>query len=239
MSALSLLIYPLTFVTFPDYLPITIYDPKFSGIPSWNFTDMSVVNTLARNFYLLPDCKTANKKPRDDEDRHQLVLGVWHVLPNSTSQRLISENRTSPQDMAKSLGEGDEPVMVFFHGRGTNRPSQARFYNTMAGINFHVLAIDWRGFGDSTGKPSEDGLNADSHAIYSYAQKWLQIRKLIVFGQSLGTAISSYTVTSEECMSERTGFRPGILPNLSVSGGLSTLVLNPRWQDSQLEIPAL
>ncbi|KAI1690953.1 serine aminopeptidase, s33 domain-containing protein [Ditylenchus destructor] len=150
---------------------------------------MTVVNTLARNFYLLPDCKTSNKKPREDDDRHELVLGVWHVLPNSTSQRLISENKTSPQDMAKSLGEGDEPVMVFFHGRGTNRPSQARFYNSMAGINFHVLALDWRGFGDSTGEPTEDGLNADSHAIYSYAQKMAPNKEIIVVGQSLGTQV--------------------------------------------------
>ncbi|KAI1697712.1 serine aminopeptidase, s33 domain-containing protein [Ditylenchus destructor] len=185
MDALSLL-------NSPDFLPNSLFDPHFSGIPSCNFADMTVVNTLARNFYLLPDCKTSDNKPTDD--RHQLVLGVWHVLPNSTSQRLISENKTSPQDMAKSLGEDDEPVMVFFHGRGTNRATQFRFYNIMTGMNFHVLAIDYRGFGDSTGEPTEDGLNDDSHAIYKYAREMAPNKEIIVFGQSLGTAVGAAMV---------------------------------------------
>ena len=57
----------------------------------------------------------------------------------------------------------------------------------------HVLAFDYRGFGYSTGSPTEQGLITDGIAVVNWA---LQVAKLppdriVLVGQSLGTAIAS------------------------------------------------
>jgi abhydrolase domain-containing protein 12 len=56
----------------------------------------------------------------------------------------------------------------------------------------HVIAIDYRGFGSSTGSPSEDGLLLDVTALADFALNTLGIppSRIVLFGQSLGTAVT-------------------------------------------------
>ena len=61
-----------------------------------------------------------------------------------------------------------------------------------------MLAIDYRGFGDSTGTPSEAGLLADARAVYDYVASLASSNggskpenEIILVGQSLGTAVVS------------------------------------------------
>lgn len=66
-----------------------------------------------------------------------------------------------------------------------------------------MIAIDYRGFGDSTGTPFEQGLIADARAVWDYVDS-LQSSKgdkvkegegegegVILIGQSLGTGVVS------------------------------------------------
>lgn len=55
----------------------------------------------------------------------------------------------------------------------------------------HVLAIDYRGYGRSTGFPSEDGLIIDGVAAVDWAMKIAKIpsERIVILGQSLGTAV--------------------------------------------------
>jgi abhydrolase domain-containing protein 12 len=62
--------------------------------------------------------------------------------------------------------------------------------------NIHILAIDYRGFGFSTGSPTEDGVITDGVAAVDWA---LQIAKIpsdriVIVGQSLGTAVTTGVV---------------------------------------------
>jgi abhydrolase domain-containing protein 12 len=54
------------------------------------------------------------------------------------------------------------------------------------------LTFDYRGFGRSSGNPSEDGLISDALAVVDWARKVAGIppSRILVFGQSLGTAVS-------------------------------------------------
>lgn len=58
---------------------------------------------------------------------------------------------------------------------------------------YHVLAIDYRGFGKSTGTPSETGLLHDGAAAVDWAMHVAGIpaSRIIIMGQSLGTAVTS------------------------------------------------
>lgn len=50
-----------------------------------------------------------------------------------------------------------------------------------------ILAIDWRGYGGSTGTPSELGLRADARAGFDFVRAAAPQSHIAVFGESLGT----------------------------------------------------
>ena len=62
--------------------------------------------------------------------------------------------------------------------------------------NIHILAIDYRGFGLSTGFPTEEGLITDGVAAVDWAMRVAKIpsNKIVILGQSLGTAVTAAVV---------------------------------------------
>lgn len=56
----------------------------------------------------------------------------------------------------------------------------------------HVLTFDYRGFGKSTGSPSETGLLLDALAVVDWAMNVAGVppSRILIFGQSMGTAVS-------------------------------------------------
>jgi abhydrolase domain-containing protein 12 len=59
--------------------------------------------------------------------------------------------------------------------------------------NTHVVTIDYRGFGHSTGSPTEAGLIADGTTLANWVLQTAQIPadRIVILGQSLGTAVAS------------------------------------------------
>src|SRR5688572_30864032 len=59
-------------------------------------------------------------------------------------------------------------------------------------LGYNVMAFDYRGFGDSPGVPSEDGLYADAAAAYAHlvAQQRVPPSRIILAGRSLGSAVA-------------------------------------------------
>ncbi|KPM45969.1 hypothetical protein AK830_g645 [Neonectria ditissima] len=67
-------------------------------------------------------------------------------------------------------------------------------YHTLTDTSsYHVVAIDYRGFGHSTGTPSEAGLIRDASALVDWAMDVAGIppSRIVLLGQSLGTAVVS------------------------------------------------
>jgi hypothetical protein len=87
----------------------------------------------------------------------------------------------------------DVPTLIYFHGNAGNmgyRLSNAAAMYAKIGIN--VLMMDYRGYGRSTGSPTEDGLNADADTVLDYAANHPKLKNspVIAFGRSLGGAVS-------------------------------------------------
>src|SRR5687768_13624940 len=67
-------------------------------------------------------------------------------------------------------------------------------YHTLTDTSdYHLLAIDYRGFGKSTGTPTENGLVHDGIAAVSWAMDVAGIPsdRIVIMGQSLGTAVTA------------------------------------------------
>ena len=138
---------------------------------------------------LLPANRTLNLKiqTRDNE-----TIGAWFVLSNPYYQSLPS----IPTDVAAHVIPALKkyPVILFFHGNAATRAADCRVpvyqaFSSRLGAN--ILAIDYRGFADSTGQPSEAGLLIDARSAFD----WLvahgkKAEDILIVGHSLGTGVS-------------------------------------------------
>jgi fermentation-respiration switch protein FrsA (DUF1100 family) len=53
-----------------------------------------------------------------------------------------------------------------------------------------LLAVSWRGYGGSSGQPSEVGLRRDAEAAYDWLAGRVEPHRLVLFGESLGTGVA-------------------------------------------------
>lgn len=94
----------------------------------------------------------------------------------------------------------DWPTILYFHGNGGHLGYRKNIYRTLADAGFGVLALSYRGYGASEGSPTETGLFADAKAAYAYAKETLGLpgSKIIVYGESLGTAVAVKIASERE-----------------------------------------
>ena len=86
--------------------------------------------------------------------------------------------------------------IVYFHGNGGNLSNWSPILAGVARRGHAVLAIDYRGYGASTGRPTERGLYRDVDA--AVAVPWTDAearRPLVYWGRSLGGAMAAYAAT--------------------------------------------
>ncbi|CAO2653542.1 Nn.00g029530.m01.CDS01 [Neocucurbitaria sp. VM-36] len=90
----------------------------------------------------------------------------------------------------------DARLLIYFHGNsGTiaqqRRTEEYRSYASGASEKIFILAFDYRGFGASTGTPSELGLLNDAAAVVEWALNKSRIppERIVLLGHSLGTAV--------------------------------------------------
>ncbi|XP_051252026.1 lysophosphatidylserine lipase ABHD12-like [Dicentrarchus labrax] len=63
----------------------------------------------------------------------------------------------------------------------------------LSGADNHVLSLDYRGFGDSTGEPSESGMTSDTFYLYQWVKKRSRGGHVYLWGHSLGSGVATNT----------------------------------------------
>jgi uncharacterized protein len=87
--------------------------------------------------------------------------------------------------------------VVYFHGNGGNLSVWTPILMGIHQRGYTVHAIDYRGYGESTGSPGERGLYRDVDAFTAWAaqQPHRHGVPLIYWGRSLGTTMAAYAAT--------------------------------------------
>ncbi len=92
-------------------------------------------------------------------------------------------------------GRGLGVTVLHFHGNAGTIADRLPVYLDLRDAGVSVLAAEYRGYGDSEGSPSEDGLLGDGRAAYAEALRRAEGRgdRLVVGGRSLGGAVAVQT----------------------------------------------
>jgi len=129
---------------------------------------------------------------RLDGDWHPQALPVQDVcLTASDGVKLHAW--WIPHDNAKF-------TFLTFHGNASNIANRAPIYEFLRSTPANVLALEYRGYGHSEGKPDEAGVYRDAEAAYEYLVNTRRIdRKAIIsFGQSLGSAVATHLASRRQ-----------------------------------------
>lgn len=177
-----------------------------------------------------------------------ISLGVWLTVPASQWKQ------AQGKDLAwfcSSLAAGG-PVFIYLHGNTLTRSSPHRVgvAKILSELGYHVLVPDYRGFGDSTGEPTEDGLTTDALYLYDWVRTHSSSSPVIFWGHSLGSGVSTNTAVA---LLKRGVVLDGvILEGAFTSGklpfhpfawyywkypGIGTIFREP-WADNKLEFPS-
>ena len=83
------------------------------------------------------------------------------------------------------------PVILYFHGNAGNlgRPGRVGRFRALTEDGTGLFAVSYRGYGGSTGSPSEQGLHLDARAAYGAAAERFGASQLVGYGESLGTGV--------------------------------------------------
>ncbi|WP_425358075.1 alpha/beta hydrolase [Thioalkalivibrio sulfidiphilus] len=125
-------------------------------------------------------------------------------LPLSTLVTTPTEHGMDYEDVYLTTDDGvrlhgwfvpaPEPrgVLLFFHGNAGNISHRMASIRIFRELGLSVFIIDYRGYGQSEGRPSEAGLRRDARAAWAWLRETREIpaREIVVFGRSLGAAVA-------------------------------------------------
>jgi pimeloyl-ACP methyl ester carboxylesterase len=91
----------------------------------------------------------------------------------------------------------DTWTVLFCHGNAGDIGDRIGSIQTFHELGLNVFIFDYRGYGDSTGNPSERGTYADAEAAWRYLTEVRGIapERILLFGRSLGGAVASWLAT--------------------------------------------
>jgi fermentation-respiration switch protein FrsA (DUF1100 family) len=84
----------------------------------------------------------------------------------------------------------DKPVVVYFQGNGGGLDLRANRFRNLVSDGTGLIALNYRGYGGSSGSPSEAGLIADARATHDFALTRYTPDRLVLWGESLGTGVA-------------------------------------------------
>ncbi|MBO0323267.1 alpha/beta hydrolase [Muricauda sp. CAU 1633] len=90
-------------------------------------------------------------------------------------------------------------VILYFHGNAGDLSRWGEIVLPFVELGYDVLVMDYRSYGKSTGKISEEALYQDAQLFYNYLNDTYKANDIIVYGRSLGASIATQLASKNQC----------------------------------------
>ncbi|XP_054655291.1 monoacylglycerol lipase ABHD12-like [Dunckerocampus dactyliophorus] len=120
-----------------------------------------------------------------------ISLGVWHTVPASKWREAQGKGLAWYES---TISDGS-PVFIYLHGNTGTRGASHRVgtAKVLSALDYHAIVLEYRGFGDSSGEPTEVGLTTDALHVYNWVKERSGSSPVILWGHSLGTGVATNT----------------------------------------------
>ena len=127
-----------------------------------------------------------------DASRLQGVRCESLFIPASDGSKLHAYKFTVP---------GADKIAIVNHGNAGNNAHRLYLASALTKAGVNVILYDYQGYGVSTGKPTLHGILEDGDTVYEFVRKDLKYppSKIIIYGESIGTAVSCHVAAHREC----------------------------------------
>jgi fermentation-respiration switch protein FrsA (DUF1100 family) len=92
-------------------------------------------------------------------------------------------------------------TVLLSHGNGGNVSYRQDTVEMLVKTGASVFIYDYRGYGRCTGVPDVEGICVDAKSAYDYlnVQRGIPADRIILYGESLGCAVTNYLATQRQC----------------------------------------
>jgi fermentation-respiration switch protein FrsA (DUF1100 family) len=132
---------------------------------------------LAQRSFLFPIPQTERTAPA----AAGFPAAEEHLLTTSDGEKVIVWNVPAKPGHA---------VVLYFHGNGDFLAGFFGRFRDIIADGAGVVALSYRGYAGSSGKPSERGLLADAAAAYAFMTARYSADRIVVWGFSLGSGVA-------------------------------------------------
>jgi fermentation-respiration switch protein FrsA (DUF1100 family) len=133
------------------------------------FSQRSFIFPVSRAFRTAPSAAgfgAAEEQVLDTTDGEKVI--VWHVP-----------------------AKPGHAVILYFHGNGDFLAGLVGRFRDITQDGTGLIALSYRGYAGSTGRPSEQGLLLDAEAAYAFAMARYAAERIVVWGFSLGSGVAT------------------------------------------------
>lgn len=90
-------------------------------------------------------------------------------------------------------------TVLLFHGNAGNISHRIDYAKMFYGMGYNTVLVDYRGYGESTGTPSEEGTYRDAAASWQWltATRGIKASEIVIFGESLGGGVATWLAAQQ------------------------------------------
>ncbi|CAF3267043.1 unnamed protein product [Rotaria socialis] len=141
-----------------------------------------------------PDAFQLNAVNVYEQTDSNVKVGIWYILPSTVA---IDHSLPTLADHLKQyIKSTDFPIIIYLHGQDGTRATHYRsnHYRVMSAFGNHIITLDYRGYGDSTGTPSVHGFIHDVIHVFNVIRQVCPENPITLWGHSMGTGVALWTM---------------------------------------------
>jgi len=149
---------------------------------------------------IMPGCNGLVNSLSFFPDRNYLLNS--DSLPPQVEEKIIATpDGVNLQILYFRHNKGSGKVVVYFHGNAGNLYGRIDEGERIFSMGHDVVISGYRGYGRSSGEPTEGGVYIDGRTVCGYVRDTLgyPVNKIFIYGRSIGTTVAVDAAMGREC----------------------------------------